>query len=166
MNKLVIAEKASVAHAIAVVIGATDKKDGYLQGNGYIVSWCVGHLVELAQADAYHEKYAKWKREDLPIMPSDGRYQVKKDKEKQLAVLRKLMNDNDVDTIVCATAAGREYETMIRLSDQACSYTKPTDRRRINSIEVHAIRTRRADSSHGAAYHRRYRTALSPCEAD
>ena len=80
MNKLVIAEKASVAHAIAVVIGATDKKDGYLQGNGYIVSWCVGHLVELAQADAYHEKYAKWKREDLPIIPSAWRYQVKKDK--------------------------------------------------------------------------------------
>ena len=93
---LVIAEKPSVAKSIADVIGATSKKDGYMEGNGYLVTWCVGHLVELASADFYHEKYAKWKYEDLPILPKEWRYVISKGKEKQMKIIGALMKQSDV----------------------------------------------------------------------
>lgn len=106
--KLVIAEKPSVARSIAAVLGAKEKQDGYLEGGGFLVSWCVGHLVELAQPEAYGEQYAKWRYADLPILPDGWKYEVPKDKKKQLEVLRRLMADKRVDAIVCATDAGRE----------------------------------------------------------
>ena len=95
--KLVIAEKPSVAISIAKVIGANKKKDGYYEGNGYRVSWCVGHLIQMANPDAYDEKYAKWNMADLPIIPSDYKYEVAKATKKQFNILKKLMNDKEVD---------------------------------------------------------------------
>ena len=98
--KLVIAEKPSVAMSLAAVLGATERKDGYLEGSGYLVSWCVGHLLELAQPEAYKEQYAKWRYEDLPILPENWKYEVPKDKKKQLALLCRLMKDKRVDSVV------------------------------------------------------------------
>ena len=103
--KLVIAEKPSVAMSLAAVLGATERKDGYLEGSGYLVSWCVGHLLELAQPEAYKEQYAKWRYEDLPILPENWKYEVPKDKKTQLALLCRLMKDKRVDSVVCATDA-------------------------------------------------------------
>jgi len=102
-HKLVIAEKPSVAISIAKVIGAKNKKDGYYEGNGYRVSWCVGHLIQMANPDAYDEKYAKWKIDDLPIIPSEYKYEVAKATKKQFAVLKKLMNDKAIDTVINGT---------------------------------------------------------------
>ena len=92
MYKLVIAEKPSVAQSIAKVIGATERKDGYIEGNGYLVSWCVGHLIELAQPQTYDEKYEKWRYEDLPILPTDWKYQITAATKKQYGILKELMN--------------------------------------------------------------------------
>ena len=103
--KLVVAEKPSVAQSLAAVLGAKEKKDGYLEGSGWLVSWCVGHLVELAQPEAYGEQYAKWRYADLPILPAHWKYDVAKDKKKQLGVLRRLMEDKRVDAVVCATTS-------------------------------------------------------------
>ena len=118
---LVIAEKPSVAQSIAFVIGATNRKDGYMEGSGYLVSWCVGHLVELASADAYDEKYAKWTYHDLPILPASWQYSVANGKEKQLKILRELMSRPDVDTVTAATDAGREGELIFRLVYNHCN---------------------------------------------
>lgn len=122
--KLVIAEKSSVAQALAAVLGAKAKKDGYLEGNGWLVSWCIGHLVELAQPEAYDEKYAKWNYNDLPILPAIWKYEVSKDKKKQFATLRGLMNDKRVSAVVCATDAGREGELIFRLVYQQARMQK------------------------------------------
>ena len=104
--QLVIAEKPSVARSIAGVIGADKKQDGYMEGNGYLVSWCIGHLVSLADAGAYDERFKKWRYEDLPILPENWKYEVPKDKKTQLALLCRLMKDKRVDSVVCATDAG------------------------------------------------------------
>ncbi len=109
--QLVIAEKPSVAQSIAKILGATSRKDGYTEGNNYIVSWCVGHLVELAPADSYDEKYAKWRYGDLPILPALWQYQVSSSTKKQFDVLKKLLNDSRVDTVICATDVGRILRT-------------------------------------------------------
>lgn len=108
--KLVLAEKPSVAQSIAKVLGATKREDGYLEGNGYVVSWCVGHLVELSQPEAYDEKYNKWAYADLPIFPDQWKYQVSASTKKQFGILKKLMARKDVESLVCATDAGREGE--------------------------------------------------------
>lgn len=113
--KLVIAEKPSVAQSLAAVLGAKEKKDGYMEGNGWLVSWCVGHLMEMAQPEAYGEQYAKWRYDDLPILPDQWKYEVAKDKKKQLDILRRLMDEKRVDSVVCATDAGREGELIFRL---------------------------------------------------
>jgi len=113
--QLVIAEKPSVGMALAKALGVTDKKDGYMEGNGYIVSWCVGHLVSLADADIYDEKFKKWNISDLPIMPSDWQFVVSADKAKQFGILKKLMNDSRVTEVVNACDAGREGELIFRL---------------------------------------------------
>lgn len=105
--KLVIAEKPSVANSIADVLGADKKSDGYRSGNGYIVSWCVGHLIELAEPVSYGEKYEKWNYESLPVLPEPFSYVVKKDTAKQYGVLKKLMADKEVSSLVCATDAGQ-----------------------------------------------------------
>ena len=138
--KLVIAEKPSVAMSLAAVLGANEKKDGYLEGNGYLVSWCVGHLLELAQPEAYGEQYAKWRYSDLPILPGTWKYEVPKDKKKQLDLLCWLMKDKRVDSVVCATDAGREGELIFRLVYQYAECKKPMERLWISSMEDAAIR--------------------------
>ena len=110
--QLIIAEKPSVAQSIAAVLGAAEKRDGFIEGAGYLVSWCIGHLVGLAAAHAYDERYSKWRQEDLPILPGEWRYAVAADKKKQFSTLRELMNRKDVESLVCATDAGREGELM------------------------------------------------------
>ena len=109
--KLVLAEKPSVAQSIAKVLGANKREDGYLEGGGYVVSWCVGHLVELAEPESYDEKYGKWSYNDLPIFPTAWKYNVSSGTKKQFGILKKLMERNDIDSLVCATNAGREGET-------------------------------------------------------
>lgn len=164
--KLVIAEKPSVAQALAAVLGAKMKKDGYLEGNGWLVSWCIGHLVELAQPEAYDKKYAKWNYSDLPILPASWKYEVPKDKKKQLATLRRLMNDKRVSAVVCATDAGREGELIFRLVYQQAECQKPILRLWISSMEDAAIRDGFEHLHPGADYDRLYQAALCRSGAD
>ena len=107
--RLVVSEKPSVAMAYAKVLGVTNRKDGYLEGGGYLVSWCIGHLVELAPPNIYDEKYVKWSIADLPILPQQWQYLVSASTKKQFGVLKDLMNRPDVDSIVCATDSGRDF---------------------------------------------------------
>lgn len=139
-HKLVIAEKPSVAISITKVIGAKNKKDGYYEGNGYKVSWCVGHLIQMANPDAYDEKYAKWKIDDLPIIPKEYKYEVAKATKKQFAVLKKLMNDKEIDTVINACDAGREGEAIFRLVYLQASCKKKMKRLWISSMEDSAIK--------------------------
>ena len=132
--KLVIAEKPSVAMSLAAVLGATERKDGYLEGSGYLVSWCVGHLLELAQPEAYKEQYAKWRYEDLPILPENWKYEVPKDKKTQLALLCRLMKDKRVDSVVCATDAGREGELIFRLVYEYAGFSADVIRLLVHGI--------------------------------
>lgn len=104
--KLVIAEKPSVAKSIAAVIGAKEQKNGYLEGNGYLVSWCVGHLIELAPPEHYDDAYQKWNHESLPILPEKWQYEIKPETQEQYIVLENLMHDNRVTSIICATDVG------------------------------------------------------------
>ena len=113
--KLVLAEKPSVAQSIAKVIGANKRNDGYVEGNGYIVSWCIGHLVELAMPESYDEKYKRWRYEDLPILPEEWKYQISSNTKKQFGIIKKLMDRKDVESLVYATDAGREGELIFRL---------------------------------------------------
>ncbi|HEL1031715.1 TPA: DNA topoisomerase 3 [Streptococcus equi subsp. zooepidemicus] len=138
--KLVIAEKPSVAISIAKVIGATKKKDGYYEGNGYRVSWCVGHLIQMANPDAYDEKYAKWNIADLPIIPSEYKYEVAKSTKKQFNILKKLMNDKEIDTVINACDAGREGEAIFRLVYNQANCKKKMKRLWISSMEDSAIK--------------------------
>lgn len=164
--KLVIAEKNSVARSIAAVLGASQKQKGYLEGNGYWVSWCVGHLVELAAPSEYDEKYTKWQAEDLPILPKDWQYAVIENTKAQFNVLRTLMNDSRVTSIVCATDAGREGELIFRLVYSLCGCTKPVERLWISSLEDAAIaegfRNLRPASEYDSLYH----AALCRAQAD
>lgn len=164
--RLVIAEKPSVAQSIAAVIGAKERKDGYCQGNRILVSWCVGHLLELAPADAYDEKYAKWRREDLPILPDRWQYVVPKGKEKQLNILRNLMSRKDVDGIVCATDAGREGELIFRLVYSYCGCAKSVQRLWISSMEESAITEGFQNLKDSADYDNLYQSALCRSQAD
>ena len=164
--QLVIAEKPSVAQALAAVLGAKKKKDGYLEGNGWLVSWCVGHLVELAQPEAYDEKYAKWRYDDLPILPASWKYQVTNDKKKQFATLRRLMNDKSVSAVVCATDAGREGELIFRLVYEQAGCQKPILRLWISSMEDAAIRDGFAHLHPGTEYERLHQAALCRAGAD
>ena len=107
MHNLIITEKPSVARTISKVLGATARRDGYLEGGGYLISWCVGHLVELAPPGAYDPRLERWDRADLPILPERWQYLVSSSTKKQFDVLCKLMHRADVDRIVCATDAGR-----------------------------------------------------------
>lgn len=164
--RLVVTEKPSVAQAVAAVLGARERKDGCLVGNDYIVSWCVGHLVELAAADAYDEKYSKWRREDLPILPDHWQFVASQDKKKQLDILRKLMNDKGVDIIVCATDAGREGQLIFQLVYDFCGCKKPVQRLWISSMEDSAIREGFANLRPGIEYERLYQAALCRSQAD
>ena len=164
--KLVIAEKPSVAMSLASVLGAKERKDGYLEGNGWLVSWCVGHLVELARPEAYGEQYARWRYGDLPILPATWKYEVPKDKKKQLDVLRRLMADKRVESVVCATDAGREGELIFRLVYEHAGCKKPVRRLWISSLEDTAIREGFASLRPGSDYDRLYDAALCRSGAD
>ena len=164
--KLVIAEKPSVAMSLAAVLGANEKKDGYIEGGGYLVSWCVGHLLELAQPEAYGERYARWRYGDLPILPETWKYEVPKDKKKQLDLLCRLMKDKRVESVVCATDAGREGELIFRLVYEHAGCKKPMERLWISSMEDAAIRDGFEHLRPGSDYDKLYDAAVCRAGAD
>ena len=152
--------------SISKVLGAGSRKDGYMEGNGWLVSWCVGHLVELAPPDAYDPRYSKWAYADLPIVPDPWQFQVLPDTRKQFDVLRQLMGRDDVDTVVCATDAGREGELIFRLTYNLCKCTKPIKRLWISSMEESAIRKGFDNLRDGREYDALYAAALCRAKAD
>lgn len=164
--KLVIAEKPSVAISIAKVIGANKKKDGYYEGNGYRVSWCVGHLIQMANPDAYDEKYAKWNMADLPIIPSDYKYEVANGTKKQFNILKKLMNDKEVDTVINACDAGREGESIFRLVYNQVNCKKKMKRLWISSMEDSAIKEGFDNLTDGKDYDNLFESAQARAIAD
>ena len=150
----------------AKVLGATSRKDGYLEGNGYLVSWCVGHLVELAPPNVYDEKYTKWSIADLPILPQKWQYLVSASTKKQFGILQKLMNRPDVDSVICATDAGREGELIFRLVYQQAGCKKPFSRLWLSSMEENAIREGFAHLKPSTEYDALYNAALCRERAD
>lgn len=164
--ELVIAEKPSVAQGIAAVLGATQRKDGYLEGNDYLVSWCVGHLVELVQPESYEEAWKKWSYDNLPIIPQEWQHEVKSDTKAQYQILKKLMHDDRVDAVVCATDAGREGELIFRLTYNMAGCRKPMKRLWISSMEESAIRDGFHNLRPGSDYDNLYKSALCRQEAD
>ena len=164
--RLVIAEKPSVAAGIAAALGVKEKKDGYIEGGGYLISWCVGHLVELAEAAAYGEQYKKWSYESLPILPGEWQYTVSADKEKQFATLKGLMHRADVSEVVNACDAGREGELIFRFVYHMAGCNKPMRRLWISSMEDAAIKAGFADLKDGRDYDALYASALCRAKAD
>ena len=164
--KLVIAEKPSVALSIAKVLGVNDKKDGYVEGNGYKVSWCVGHLIQMANPDAYDSRYAKWNMEDLPIFPQNYKYEVTKTTKKQFSILKKLMNESSVDTIINACDAGREGEAIFRLVYIEATCKKKVERLWISSMEDSAVREGFANLRKGEDYDFLFASAQARAIAD
>lgn len=140
MSKLVICEKPSVAKSIASALGVTSRADGYFEGGGWLISWCIGHLVGLADAAAYDDRYKKWRYEDLPILPDPFCYVVSEEKAAQFHILRSLMDRSDVTELVNACDAGREGELIFRLVYEAAGCSKPFSRLWISSMEDAAIR--------------------------
>ena len=165
-NTLVITEKPSVAQAIAKSLGVTGRRDGYLEGEGYLVSWCVGHLVELAAADSYDPRYSKWTHEDLPILPDPWLCSVSPSTKKQFDILKSLMERPDVAELVEATDAGREGELIFRLVDHQAGCGKPFRRLWISSMEDTAIREGFDSLLPGGNYDRLYEAALCRAKAD
>ena len=165
-HKLVIAEKPSVAQSLAAVLGAKQRHDGYLSGNGYLVSWCFGHLAELAGADVYDEKYAKWRYDDLPILPASWRFTLKADKAKQFELLRDLMHREDVSEVINACDAGREGELIFRTVYYMAGCTKTMKRLWISSMEDAAIKKGFAELRPGREYDGLYQSALCRARAD
>lgn len=161
-----VAEKPSVAQTIGKVLGATSRKDGYLEGEAYLVSWCVGHLVGLADASVYDQRYSKWRYDDLPIIPEEWLYEVPKDKIQQFKVLSALMKDKRVTELVCATDAGREGELIFRLVYQKAGCRKPFKRLWISSLEDSAIRDGFQHLRDSSEFDRLYEAALSRSKAD
>ena len=166
MHNLIITEKPSVARTISKVLGATARRDGYLEGGGYLISWCVGHLVELAPPGAYDPRLERWNRADLPILPERWQYLVSSSTKKQFDVLCKLMHRADVDRIVCATDAGREGELIFRLVYHQCGCRKPVSRLWISSMEDAAIRAGFANLKPSTEYDSLYKAALCRERAD
>ena len=164
--QLVIAEKPSVARSIAAVIGATEKQNGYWQGGGYLVSWCIGHLVSFAEAGQYDEKYCKWRYDDLPIQPQSWQFIVPDEKKQQFEIVRALLNRPDVDSVTAATDAGREGELIFRFVYQMAGCTKPVKRLWISSMEDAAIREGFANLRPDSDYDALYQSALCRAKAD
>ena len=164
--RLVITEKPSVAQAYAKILGAASRNDGYLEGCGYLVSWCVGHLVELAPPNVYNEKYVKWSVADLPILPEKWQYLVSASTKKQFGILKKLMHREDVESIVCAADAGREGELIFRLVYQQAGCKKPFSRLWLSSMEDSAIREGFANLKPSTEYDALYNAALCRERAD
>ena len=166
MHKLIVTEKPSVARTISKVLGATTRRDGYLEGGGYLVSWCVGHLVELAPPGVYDPRFERWDRADLPILPERWQYLVSSSTKKQFDVLCKLMHRADVDRIVCATDAGREGELIFRLVYHQCGCRKLVSRLWISSMEDAAIRAGFANLKPSTEHDSLYKAALCRERAD
>ena len=164
--RLVITEKPSVAQAYAKVLGATNRNDGYLEGGGYLVGWCVGHLVELAPPNVYDEKYVKWRVADLPILPEKWQYLVSTSTKKQFGILKKLMHREDVESLICATDAGREGELIFRLVYQQAGCKKPFSRLWLSSMEDSAIREGFSNLKPSTEYDALYNAALCREHAD
>lgn len=164
--QLVIAEKPSVAKSIADVLEALDRQDGYFEGGGYLVSWCVGHLIELAEPESYGEQWKKWTYESLPVNPEHWQYEIKEDTKEQYDVLYGLLHDSRVDEVVCATDAGREGELIFRLVYNMASCKKPMKRLWISSMEESAIREGFDNLKPGSDYDHLYHSALCRQEAD
>ena len=166
MSKLIIAEKPSVAKSIASALGASSRADGFYEGSGLLVSWCVGHLVSPMDAGGYDENFKKWRYDDLPILPEPFRYVLALGKEDAFENLRTLMNRPDVDTIVNACDAGREGELIFRLVYEMAGCRKPVLRLWISSMEGSAIREGFSDLRPGADYEALYQSALCRQKAD
>jgi len=164
--KLVIAEKPSVGAAIAAVMGANEKRSGYFEGGGYLVSWCIGHLISLADAATYNEQYRKWKYDDLPIVPQDWQFTVASGKEQQFSVLKDLMQRSDVSEIVNACDSGREGELIFRFVYEQVNCQKPFSRLWISSMEESAIREGFSNLKDGRSYDNLYQSALCRAKAD
>ena len=165
-HRLVIAEKPSVAASIAAALGVKEKKDGYIEGGGYLISWCVGHLVELAEAAAYGEQYKKWSYESLPILPEEWQYTIAADKGKQFKTLKELMHRADVSEVVNACDAGREGELIFRFVYDVAKCNKPMRRLWISSMEDATIKAGFADLKDGRDYDALYASALCRAKAD
>lgn len=164
--QLVIAEKPSVAKSIADVLGALDRQGGYFEGGGYLVSWCVGHLIELAEPESYGDQWKKWTFESLPVNPEHWQYEIKEDTKEQYDVLYGLLHDSRVDEVVCATDAGREGELIFRLVYEQAGCSKPMKRLWISSMEESAIREGFENLKPGSDYEHLYHSALCRQEAD
>ena len=164
--KLVITEKPSVAKSIASALGVTSRADGYFEGGGWLISWCIGHLVGLADSAAYDDRYKKWRYEDLPILPDPFRYVVSEEKAAQFHILCSLMERPDVTKLVNACDAGREGELIFRLVYEAAGCSKPFSHLWISSMEDAAIREGFADLRPGADYNPLYQSALCRQKAD
>ena len=163
---LIITEKPSVARAIAAALGANVRGDGCIHGNNLIVSWCYGHLIELATPASYDEKLAKWRREDLPILPDPWQTVAMRDKRQQLEVLRGLMQRKDVGEVVNACDAGREGELIFRLVYEKAGCNKPVKRLWLSSMEPDEIRRAYENMRPGEEYDRLYAAALCRAKAD
>ena len=164
--QLVIAEKPSVAQNLARILGVTTRKDGYLEGKKYIVSWCFGHLAGLADASVYDERYAKWKREDLPIIPIPFQFRIAEGKQNQFDVLQKLMRREDVTEVINACDAGREGELIFRSVYYLADCQKPMKRLWISSMEDEAIRDGFQNLRPGSDFDGLYKSALCRAKAD
>ena len=164
--KLVICEKPSVGAAVAAALGVREKKDGYIEGNGYVISWCVGHLIQLADAAAYGEQYKKWSYDSLPILPQEWQYTVAADKGKQFKILKELMHRADVSEVVNACDAGREGELIFRFVYHQAGCKKPFTRLWISSMENEAIRSGFDKLKDGREYDALYHSALCRAKAD
>ena len=164
--RLVIAEKPSVAQTIAAALGVKEKKDGYIEGGGYLISWCVGHLVQLAEAAAYGEQYKKWSFDSLPILPEEWQYAVDPDKGKQFKTIKELMHRADVSEVVNACDAGREGELIFRFVYEVAGCKKPMRRLWISSMEDGAIKAGFASLKDGRDYDALFASALCRAKAD
>ena len=165
-TELVIAEKPSVAQTIAQALGATQRRNGYLEGNGYLVSWCFGHLSGLADADYYDARYAKWRKEDLPIIPTSFRFRIAEDKRNQFDLLSTLMRREDVTSVINACDAGREGELIFRSVYYLAGCQKPMKRLWISSMEDAAIREGFQNLRPGSDYDGLHQSALCRAKAD
>ena len=164
--KLVICEKPSVGAAVAAALGVTGRKDGYIEGNGYLISWCIGHLVQLSDAAAYGEQYKKWSYDSLPILPQEWKYTVAADKGKQFKILKDLMHRADVSEVVNACDAGREGELIFRFVYEVAGCKKPFTRLWISSMENEAISSGFDNLKDGREYDALYHSALCRAKAD
>ena len=164
--KLVIAEKPSVAKAIAAALHADERKNGYMAGGGYLVSWCIGHLISFADAAGYNEQYRKWNYDDLPIIPQEWKFVIASGKEQQFSVLKDLMHRNDVTEIINACDSGREGELIFRFVYEQADCSKPFSRLWISSMEESAIREGFSNLKDGRGYDNLYQSALCRAKAD